>query len=186
LVAILPPADLKTGVRTPLMANENYTELPTPESQMASDGTGGTTDRECPLRRVLAVNEHGMVVESSRGFDVGAAMVLGCHVEGETAVFVSAETIVVESCPLMDGRGVIADRFQVTVLFSEISWEDRDLLVNLSDVEGIQLASGPTARRSGLAIPPPQVFPVVNEGRANAQSRVDGIDPSASSGCSLN
>lgn len=175
------------------MAHENHSELPQPETPISSDGGRRQADHECPLRRVLAVNEHGMVVESQRGFEVGSAMVLGCHVEAKASVprttgaFVSAETIVVESLPLTGGGRNGQSCFQVTFLFSEISREDREMLVNLSDVEGIRLASGPAARRSGLAIPPPQVFPTVEKAvRKSQHLRADGVDPAASSGCSLN
>ncbi len=160
---------------------------------MSSDGSGEESVHECPLRRVLAVNEHGMVVESQRGFEVGSTMVLGCHVEVKASVprtagaFVSAETIVVESRPLTGGGRTDEGSFQVTFLFCDISREDREMLVKLSDVEGIRLASGSAARRSGLAIPPPQVFPAVEKGlRKPPYLRIDGVDPAAGSGCSLN
>jgi len=175
------------------MAHEDYSNLPLPESSLISDGSSEELGYECPLRRVLAVNEHGIVVESQRGFEVGSAMVLGCHVEVSASAsrpagaFVSAETIVVESCPLKAGGRSEEERFQVTFLFGEISREDREMLVNLSDVEGIRLASGPAARRSGLAIPPPQVFASAGKTkREPTQLRVGEVDPGARSGCSLN
>ena len=175
------------------MSHENHSEIPAPESPISSDDSLEETDHQCPLRRVLAVNEHGIVVESQRGFEVGSAMVIGCHVEGKTSSaraagsFVSAETIVVESLPLT-GRGQEPERhFQVTFLFSEISREDREMLVNLSDVEGIRLASASADRRSGLAIPPPQVFSAPKkELKKPSHLRADGVDSAASSSCSLN
>jgi hypothetical protein len=163
---------------------------------------------ECPLRRVLAIREHGLVVEATRSFEVGSAMMLGCHVDrrGGAACsnFISAEVIVVES------RQMLADgnRYQVTVLFSEISCEDREILQALPSADGIRLSrsqsqngSHGAAQRTGLAIPPPEVFliplaspsccspatPAVEKGGAELSAGQDvGVGSKGQSGCSLN
>lgn len=195
LLVTLPIADWTIRIRIKLMAHENHSELDLPRSPESPDEPCAELAGECPLRRVMAVNERGMVVESRRDFEVGAAMIVGCHVEvkagacGTASAFVSAEVIVVESRPLAVGTGSRSTnegRFQVTLLFSEISREDRELLVNLSDIKGIRLASGRAACRSGLAIPPPQVFPAVAKRLRTSHLRGDGGDPAAGSDGSLN
>jgi hypothetical protein len=168
---------------------------------------------ECPLRRVLAIREHGLVLESARAFEVGSAMMLGCHVDrcgaDVESGFVSAEVIVVDSQVMVPGE----NRHQVTVLFSEISCEDRETLLALPDADGIRLSPPRSrtgrdggGRRAGLAIPPPEVFSIAqssvaqsvlssdsqakllegNEGASQGSgedSGAHGIDPA---GCSLN
>ena len=138
------------------------------------DGIFKVTE-DCPLQRVLAIREQGLVVESARAFEVGAAMVLGCHVDrrgveggGE---FISAEVIVVESREMAAAK----NRHQVTVLFSEISSEDREILLALPNADGIRLSRSQsrsssrvtgTAQRAGLAIPPPEVFSTTQSAEA--------------------
>lgn len=117
---------------------------------------------ECPLRRVLAVNVNGLVLESMREFEFGATLVLGCHVtqcQDRGSVFLSAEVVVVESRPADSGARLRAATgkppvYQVTVLFSEIAREDLQRLMALPCVDAIRLSRS----RSGLAIPPPVVF----------------------------
>ncbi len=115
----------------------------------------------CPFLSVVAVNEHGMVLESRSGFDVGAAISLGFHLDSEDqrSQFVSAEGIVVESRCHLAANGKILNR--VTLLFSEISREDRNILVRYSQESGASAEekldagtpSGPSVSGDGGASP---------------------------------
>ena len=135
---------------------------------------------ECPMLRVLAAKKHGLVVEARRAFEVGSAMILGCHVDrcdaaaGAASAFVSAEVIVVDSREMVARGG---SRHQVTMLFSEISSEDLEMLLALPDADGIRfsrthsqtgIASGGIAQGAGLAIPPPEVFSIEQSGQASS------------------
>ena len=65
-------------------------------------------------------------------------MALGIHVqipESRQTEFVSAETMVVESKPRLSTRGDLV--YQVTMIFSEISRADRDLLLLVSHDESM-------------------------------------------------
>ena len=103
----------------------------------------GSSDSVCPLLAVLGANEHGLVMESRCGFEVGATVSLGFHLhllDGNASnspadvshsAFVSAETLVVESSCQLSESGELVHR--VTMLFSEISRKDRDLLMRYSE-----------------------------------------------------
>ncbi len=95
---------------------------------------------------MIGANEHGLIAISRREFEVGSTFALGLHVslpDARQSEFVSAETIVVACQPEvdLDGRAV----FRVALLFSEISWSDRDLLELVAHDEG--LLSSPSERR---------------------------------------
>lgn len=82
---------------------------------------------------VLGANEHGMIIETDRGFDVGSSVELGFQLGNSPSrrgEFVSAETIVVESRPQVSERGSLVHR--VTLLFSAISRHDHDILLDYS------------------------------------------------------
>lgn len=100
-------------------------------SSNRSDLSGGT----CPFLNVLSASENGVVVESQRAFDVGAAVTIGFHVvqsAGRSSSFISAESIVVDSQPEVSRKGEVV--FRVTLMFSDISPEDRHLLMQISPV----------------------------------------------------
>ncbi|NNE92939.1 MAG: hypothetical protein HKN23_14945 [Verrucomicrobiales bacterium] len=86
-----------------------------------------------PPFQVIGANEHGIVLESQREFEVGSSVAIGFHVESpdqsDKSQFISAESIVVDSRPAMKRGGAV---HQVTMLFSEIDCEDRNLLLQLS------------------------------------------------------
>ena len=86
----------------------------------------------CPIQNVIRANEFGMVIESDRSFDVGEAMSIGFHVPDgrRDGQFIMAEALVVESQKLR----LIQDRdaFRVTILFSQISHEDRTRLIEMT------------------------------------------------------
>ena len=85
-----------------------------------------------PVLNVVRANEYGMVVESSRSFDVGEAMNIGFHVSrGNESTFISAESVVVDSRVAMSDRGEF--RHRVTLLFCDIAAEDRARLIDFSE-----------------------------------------------------
>lgn len=117
--------------------------------RLASDST------RCPLIKVQGANEHGIIVQSRRSFEVGSAFALGIHVqipECRQTEFVSAETIIVESTPRLNRRGDLV--YQVTMLFSEITRDDRDLLVLMSHDESMIAAAAPPTEKTPLADSP--------------------------------
>ena len=82
---------------------------------------------------VVGASEHGMVIETDRGFDVGSSVELGFQLDNSPSrhgAFVSAQTLVVESRPQVSERGSLVHR--VTLLFSEISRRDHDILLDYS------------------------------------------------------
>ena len=101
----------------------------------------------CPLLNIPRINEHGMVLETRCGYEVGSAIVLGFHLQYDNArnpakqskqgqsypdssTFISVEAIVVDS---KMGSGTAGQPvYLVTVLFSQISREDREHLLRYS------------------------------------------------------
>ena len=85
-----------------------------------------------PPFQVIGTNEHGIILETYREYEIGASIAIGFHVdrpETRKSHFISAESIVVDSRPSMK-QGELVHR--VTMLFSEIKWDDRELLLALS------------------------------------------------------
>ena len=86
----------------------------------------------CPIQNVIRANEFGMIIESDRSFEVGEVMSIGFHLPSgrRDGQFIVAEALVVESEKLR----LVQDRdaFRVTVLFSEISHEDRSRLIEVT------------------------------------------------------
>lgn len=95
---------------------------------MAIDRSG--SDKPfCPLLRIVGANENGIIAISSCELEINSTFALGLHVslpDSRQSEFVSAETMVAGCHPEvdLDGKPV----FRVALLFSEISWSDRDLL----------------------------------------------------------
>ncbi len=90
----------------------------------------------CPFLNVVAACENGIVVESQRGFDVGSVVAIGFHVNrnaSRSSSFISADTMVVDSHPGVSRTG--SPVFRVTLMFANISSEDRDLLMEISNAE---------------------------------------------------
>ncbi|MDF1752412.1 MAG: hypothetical protein P1U89_06550 [Verrucomicrobiales bacterium] len=87
----------------------------------------------CPLLKVLRTSEYGLVVETSRSFDIGEEMTIGFHVSkpNEGSTFISADSLVVGSELALSERGDF--RHRVTLLFSNIACEDREKLMELSN-----------------------------------------------------
>lgn len=87
----------------------------------------------CPLLKVLRTSEYGLVVETSRSFDIGEEMTIGFHVSkpNEGSTFISADSLVVGSEPALSERGDF--RHRVTLLFSNIACADREKLMELSN-----------------------------------------------------
>lgn len=88
----------------------------------------------CPVRQIIRANEFGIVIESNRDFEVGESISLGFHLSSakskRSSQFICAEALVVDSQKLLlaqDGRS-----FRVTLLFSDISHEDRAKLIKVS------------------------------------------------------
>jgi hypothetical protein len=108
---------------------------------------------QSPVVRILRVTDQGMVFESRRGFDVATFVDLGLHLPGEwrggsaEPSFLCVEGFVVESVPSLTGRSETS--CEVTVLFSDLEAESRDLLMGL----GRQLAAEAEASRPGLPGP---------------------------------
>ena len=111
------------------------------ESKTSQENTGERLAKDsdrCPLIRVERANEHGIVIQSRRSLEVGSAFALGIHVhipEARQTEFVSAETIIVESSPRLNRLGDLV--YSVTMLFSEITRDDRELLVLVSHDESM-------------------------------------------------
>lgn len=87
----------------------------------------------CPIQEVIRANEYGMIIESDRSFDVGETMSIGFHLPSDqprSQQFIMAEALVVESQKLR----MVTDReaFRVTVLFSQISHQDRSKLIEVT------------------------------------------------------
>jgi hypothetical protein len=108
-----------------------------PPKNMASHRTTSESSR-CPLIRVVGANEHGLIAISRRELEVGSNFALGLHVSlpnSRQSEFVTAETMIAACQPEVDvdGRPV----FRVALLFSDISWTDRDLLELMAYDEGL-------------------------------------------------
>jgi len=101
---------------------------------------------DCPLVKVLNTNEYGMEVEASRSFDVGEEMKLGFHLSSpiEGTSFISADSLVVKSERMRSDLGNLCHR--ITLLFSNIRFHDRELLIALSP----ELADLPRISNMGL------------------------------------
>jgi len=124
----------------------------TPQTDFLNSDSDG---RSCPLLNIPLVTEHGMVLETRCGFEIGSTIALGFHLQfdeihvptastiqeeadlpvkehsgQEGSVFISVEVIVVES---MIGTGTAGQPvYLVTVLFSQISRKDREQLLRYS------------------------------------------------------
>lgn len=100
----------------------------------------------CPLLNIPRIDEHGMVLESQCGFEIGSTIALGFHLlntdsfteqtaqyqqNPQDKAFISVEAIVVES---KIGSGSTGQPVHlVTILFSLISRKDREQLLRYSD-----------------------------------------------------
>lgn len=96
----------------------------------------------CPLLSIPEIDEHGMVLESRCGFEVGSTIALGFHLhyaeslsnigqsETDRTRFISVEAIVIESRLISGSSGQPVHL--VTVLFSQISRKDREYLLHFS------------------------------------------------------
>lgn len=117
-------------------------------NQPPSTSSGRPVSHEgtCPLLQVVSASENGVVVESQRDFEVGSSLTLGFHVTGLSEIrqrdssFISADTVVVESLPVVNEAGRLV--FRVSLLFADISREDRRLLLRISEDEQIPEAAG--------------------------------------------
>lgn len=104
---------------------------------MAIDRSG-SENTVCPLLRIEGTNENGIIAISRCELEVDSSFALGLHVslpETRQSEFVSAEAMVVACQPEvdLDGKAV----FRVVLLFSEISWSDRDLLELIAYDDGL-------------------------------------------------
>lgn len=89
-----------------------------------------------PPFQVVGANEHGIILESHRDYEIGASVAIGFHVdrpEIRESRFISAESIVVDSRPSLK-KGELLHR--VTMLFSDIKRDDREMLLALSSNTG--------------------------------------------------
>jgi hypothetical protein len=92
----------------------------------------------CPLTRIVGANEHGIIAISRSELEISSAFALGLHVslpDSRQSEFVSAETMIVACQPEVDPHGNPV--FRVALLFSDISWSDRDLLELMAYDEGL-------------------------------------------------
>ena len=109
----------------------------TPEVE--GGGRFSPEESRCPVITVLSANEHGVVIESRKAFESGATIALGLHVaipDAGQSEFIAAEVIVVGSEPAVSTNGERV--FRVTMIFSDISRQDRDLLMLVpEDVENV-------------------------------------------------
>lgn len=130
------------------------------ESKNTQQETGdriASGSSRCPLINVTRANEHGIVVQSRRSLEVGSAFALGIHVqipECQQTEFVSAETIIVESTPRLNRHSDLV--YQVTMLFSEISRDDRELLMLVSHDESMVTPPPADPIASGKVVLPNQ------------------------------
>ena len=89
-----------------------------------------------PPFQLVRVNEHGIVLESERNFDIGTTMALGFHVNvdsrSEKSRFISVEAILVESKPRVTRSGQLVQ--EITLLFSEIDRKDRETLLQAPEL----------------------------------------------------
>jgi len=109
-------------------------EKPIESLTSRSAANGGS----CPFLNVVAASENGVVVESQRGFDIGSMIAIGFHVTGDSSrnsSFISADSMVVDSHPGVSRSG--SPVFRITLMFSNISAEDRSLLVKLSESQAV-------------------------------------------------
>jgi hypothetical protein len=95
---------------------------------MANHRTSSESAR-CPLIRVIGASQNGLIALSSRELEVGSTFAVGLHVnlpDSGQSEFISAESTVV-ACqpePTRDGQRI----HRVALLFSDLSWSDRELL----------------------------------------------------------
>jgi len=119
-----------------------FQERNTPKPDSPDSGSAAPS---CPLLNIPRIDEHGMVLETLCGFEIGSTIALGFHLQGddshppteqtipgqhelEASTFINVETIVVES---KMGSGVTGQpAYFVTVLFSQISRADREQLLH--------------------------------------------------------
>lgn len=89
-----------------------------------------------PPFQLLRVNEHGIVLESQRSFEIGTTIALGFHVNCDSrsgkSRFISVEAILVGSKPRVTRSGQLVQ--EITLLFSEIDRKDRDVLLNAPEL----------------------------------------------------
>lgn len=83
----------------------------------------------CPLIRVIGASGNGLIAISKRELEVGSTFMVGLHVnlpESRQSEFISAESTVVACQPESEWEDQSA--YRVALLFSDLSWSDRDLL----------------------------------------------------------
>ena len=112
---------------------------------MAIDRSG-SENPVCPLLRIEGTNENGLIAISRCELEINSSFALGLHVslpESRQSEFVSAEAMVVACQPEvdLDGKAV----YRVALLFSEISWSDRDLLELMAYDDGLLSTGRETA-----------------------------------------
>lgn len=95
---------------------------------MANSRTESDPSR-CPLIRVIGASQNGLIALSRSELEVGSTFAVGLHVnlpDSGQSEFISAESIVVACQPEPVRLG--GKVFRVALLFSDLSWSDRDLL----------------------------------------------------------
>jgi hypothetical protein len=123
----------------------------TPESHFPSSDISSRNASQPPFQ-VVQSNEHGLVLESQRSFEIGSTIAMGFHVDCHSrhgkSRFISVEAMVVGSSPKVTRKGQLC--MEVTLLFSEIDREDREVLLRASSLSRPSVTGEPKKRPQRL------------------------------------
>ncbi len=117
----------------------------------------GVTGRDgslSPVKKIISVNEHGLVFQSSKPFEICSELALGLHIArlripGTRFLNVSGFVVCCEpvqaTTAVESGRGgnYGAGSYNVTIVFEHVGEEDRDLLRRICALDQSAPAANP-------------------------------------------
>ena len=115
----------------------------------------GRNGSHSPVRKILSVNEHGLVFRSSKQFEVCSELALGLHIARlrrpgtrflNVAGFVVSCERVTNECEGARNNEYGEEAYDITIVFERLGEEDRDLLKRICAAKE---AASPKPRKFG-------------------------------------
>ena len=125
------------------------------ESTWQVSNVTGRDGSHSPVKKILSVNEHGLVFRSSKHFEVCSELALGLHIARlrrpgtrflNVAGFVVSSERVVEEDESVRSSEYGNEAYDVTIVFERLGEEDRDLLKRICAAKE---AASPKPRKFG-------------------------------------
>ena len=124
------------------------------DSEWQVSNVTGRNGAHSPVRKILSVNEHGLVFRSSKKFEVCSELALGLHIARvrrpgtrflNVAGFVVSCECVTE-CESVRSKEYGEEAYDITIVFERLGEEDRDLLKRICAAKE---AASPKPRKFG-------------------------------------